>query len=912
MNEWSTYFQNPDFMEQSRLMIINRDMAGYVAEKIGLRPGLRVLDVGCGTGEFAFYLSGQCTGVAFSGIDVDENFIAAAREKAAAASREKAAVASRENTFSFTVGDALALPYEDNAFDMVVSHTFLTSVFDYAGALREMKRVCKPGGVIASVTVDTFKFASGSEGHYPVAYRWLGEYRRLAGKVQRMCETLKPAYSFAVGADTAQIPRIFSEMQLEDVSVYPLGKFFSLSNHALSRETKERFIQLEYSAEMKRLDTFCALPAAQEYLSPAERSRYQELLAVRRDALLADIGENRVWDWIGGCNLLTVGKNPERTAEAAPRSEYERSKFKACPPGETVARLKQVLHAVDFEPEEMDIQSGVGSVCSLRVTLKNTDIGQNGKGASAAYARASGYAELMERLQTGFLFQHSFDEETAHWGGFRAGPDEKLASAAELGELGGKLLEDSIRAILQASGGLGFLPVDVPAYMSLWDFAAEDGKFPVLPFVSMTDGRTEYLPDCLYRAFYFTNGSCAGNSRAEALVQGMSEIAERWAADHIMTGKLTPPVIPDEFIAQFPPLAEMVAEFRTHSQYDLRIMDASCGVGLPVICAAVIDRRSGAVTLRLGAHPRFETALERTLTEILQGRNIETMRGAPRYDLRLDGYSQSIMNRFNFLKDATGVFPSDLFASTPSWAYEPFAAAPEDAEGQLEFMLEVYRRMGWTAYVRDCSFLGFPSYHVVVPGESMAMNFGAERLTEKKLAAAVQPVLRNMAAASEEAREKAMKYVRLKAGWAYENTFGYMAGLPYAPKILGISLNARLLLAVYDLHCGEYEEAGKMLELYAFDGAGAATGAHVLRQLTDVKKQGGDMERAAEFLRVLFGDEWVDEALEILENPLDALPKLDCYHCEKCPVKSRCKMIYAAPVMRKVREKMREETQKKA
>ena len=769
MNEWSTYFQNTDFMEQSRMMIINRDAAGYVAEKVGLRPGLRVLDVGCGTGEFTFYLSGQCADVAFSGIDTDENFIAAAKKRAEST--------SSKNTFSFTVGDALALPYEDNAFDAVLSHTFLTSVFDYVGALREMKRVCRPGGVIASVTVDTFKFVSGSEGHYPAAYRWLGEYRRLNEKVRRMCETLKPAFSFAVGADTAQIPRIFSEMQLEDVSVYPLGKFFSLSNHALSRADRERFIRLEYSAEMQRLEAFSALPEAEEYLSPAERSRYQELLAVRRDALLADIDENSVWDWTGGCNLLVVAKNPENAAEPAPRTEYERSRFKACPPEETVDRLKRILRSVDFEPEEMKTQSGVGSVCSLRITLKNTGIGQNGKGASAAYARASGYAELMERLQTGFLFQHSFDDETAHWGGFQAGPDERLATAGELKALGGRLLEGSVRAILRESGGFGFLPVDTASYMSLWDFAAEDGQFAALPFVSLTDGRTEYLPDCLYRAFYFTNGSCAGNSRAEALVQGMSEIAERWAGSRIMTGRLTPPVIPDEVIARFPPLAEMVAEFRTHSRYSLRIMDASCGMGLPVICAAVIDRRSGAVTLRLGAHPRFETALERTLTEILQGRRIDTMAGAPRYDVKLDEYSQSVVNRFNFLKDATGLFPSDLFAAAPSWAYHPFDDAPEDAEGQLSFMLELYKRLGWTPYVRDCSFLGFPSYHVVVPGESMVLNFGAERLTEKKLAAAVQPTLRNMAAASEEERALAMKYVRLKAGWAHENTFGYMAGL---------------------------------------------------------------------------------------------------------------------------------------
>ncbi|MGN0648824.1 MAG: YcaO-like family protein [Oscillospiraceae bacterium] len=898
MNEWSTYFQNPDFMEKSRIMIINRDMAEYTAKKIGLRENIKVLDVGCGTGEFTFYLSGQCSGVEFYGIDMDEQFIAAAAERAKKD--------SSGNTFSFTAGDALKLPYDDNFFDIVVSHTFLTSVFDYRGALREMQRVCKPGGTIASVTADTFKFSNGYEGYYPAKYEWLGEYRELLRKVQTLYEAMKPMNSFAVGADTVIIPRVFSEMKMENVSVYPLGKFFSLSNAATPEAVRKRYIELDYSAEIQRLDTIYALPGADDYLSENEVKRYKELIALRRDALLEDLNENEVWEWTGGSNLLIVGKNPEVYTAKAPQSEYEKSKFKTTTPEKTVERLKQVLDSVGFEPEEMDIQSGVGSICSLRVTLKNTNIGQNGKGAAANYARASGYAELMERLQTGYLFQHSFDDEISHCGGFRAGPDERLATASELKELGGKLLEDSVRAIIRESGGMSFMPVDVSEYISRWDFAAENGKFPALPFVSLTDGKTEYLPDCIYRAFYFTNGSCAGNCREEALVQGMSEVAERWAANRILTKKLTPPVIPDEAIQGIPTLAETVREFRMHDEYSLRIMDASCGMGLPVICAAVIDKSTGGVTLRFGAHPRFEVALERTLTEILQGKNIDSMHYSPRYDLTNDDYSQNVVNRFNFLKDATGVFPSELFGSAPSWELTAFEKAPENAQGQLEFMLALYKKLNWTPYVRDCSFLGFNTYHIVVPGESMIFNFGAERLTEKRLAASVQPTLRNMAAASEEERQKAMRYVKLKSGWSLENSFGFMAGLPYYPKLLGIDLDGYLIMAMYDIHCGNYAEAVSILGRYSYGRSGAATALNVLRQLVDVKGKSGDIDKAADFLRVMFSEKYVNEALAVLNDPLGALPKLNCFDCENCREKGKCKMVYAAPVMKNIREKMTE------
>ena len=230
-------------------MIINRDMAAYTAVKLGLKSGMRVLDVGCGTGEFTYYLAGQCSGIRFYGIDNDDVFIAEAQKS------EKRLCT--DNEFMFQSADAMSLPFEDHTFDAVVSHTFLTSVFDYCGAIAEMQRVCKIGGVIASVTADSFDSIAAAEGFYPPEYDWLAEYNALDRKVRGFYEALRPASRYADGIDPKLPPYIFSKLGLRAVRVYPLGKFFSLSNAAMSDEDKKTYIKLDYSAEIQRFETFC-------------------------------------------------------------------------------------------------------------------------------------------------------------------------------------------------------------------------------------------------------------------------------------------------------------------------------------------------------------------------------------------------------------------------------------------------------------------------------------------------------------------------------------------------------------------------------------------------------------------------------------------------------------------------------
>jgi 2-polyprenyl-3-methyl-5-hydroxy-6-metoxy-1,4-benzoquinol methylase len=140
--------------------------AGYLLPC--LRPGLDLLDVGCGPGTITVDLAARVAPGRVVGLDVSADPLAEAR---AAADRTGVPV-------SFRVGNVYALDADDDSFDVVHAHQVLQHLTDPVVALREMARVCRPGGVIAVRDVDYaatcwFPLDPGLE-------RWLELYGQVA------------------------------------------------------------------------------------------------------------------------------------------------------------------------------------------------------------------------------------------------------------------------------------------------------------------------------------------------------------------------------------------------------------------------------------------------------------------------------------------------------------------------------------------------------------------------------------------------------------------------------------------------------------------------------------------------------------------------------------------------------------
>jgi SAM-dependent methyltransferase len=128
--------------------------AGYLVDR--LRPGMSLLDVGCGPGTITADLARLVAPGPVVGIDASAKVIDEARGRTGEGADRPA----------FEVGDLFALPFADDTFDVVHAHQVLQHVGDPPAALAEMKRVCRPGGLVAVRDADypTFRYFPDSPG----------------------------------------------------------------------------------------------------------------------------------------------------------------------------------------------------------------------------------------------------------------------------------------------------------------------------------------------------------------------------------------------------------------------------------------------------------------------------------------------------------------------------------------------------------------------------------------------------------------------------------------------------------------------------------------------------------------------------------------------------------------------------
>lgn len=297
---WSKYFQNPTFMEITRKVLLSEDLRPLIMKYCRISQGTKLLDVGCGTGCFTRYLAAGAENLKITGIDTDAVFI----QQAQKAAQDKGMTDSLE----FIVGDACMLPFPENSFDIVVSHTFFTSVEEPKKALAEMMRVTRPGGVIGSITAMSFVNQTWHKGYYPTECTWHKELLELEAKVWNMYQSINPIANYTKGVPASEMPHFLAEAGLHNVCLYPIGKAFSLSNAAMPANEKQEYIMGMYEAERQKLLNYMELEETEKYFSSDDCDRYLRLLLAKRDFLLRNIGENLIWEWQGGANVLVVGE----------------------------------------------------------------------------------------------------------------------------------------------------------------------------------------------------------------------------------------------------------------------------------------------------------------------------------------------------------------------------------------------------------------------------------------------------------------------------------------------------------------------------------------------------------------------------------------------------------------------------
>jgi ribosomal protein S12 methylthiotransferase accessory factor len=405
-------------------------------------------------------------------------------------------------------------------------------------------------------------------------------------------------------------------------------------------------------------------------------------------------------------------------------------------PQETIQRLRTILNGVGLTLRERS-WNHVDAVChsvhlaasGFSLSRRQRALASNGKGVSAELTLASAYAEFMERLQN--LHPTCFYP--------RYGEMPNLLEPADGAWIDLATLRSQTPGVIESL----FEPSALTALAST--------VLRAYPYYNVSDGRVDYLPQLPIAAVCISNGMCAGNSAEEALVHGFSEICERYVASSVFKGGLELPTIPMEDLQDLPSF--QIIRAIASQGYRIVVKDCTLGGRYPVLGVVILDPRAGQSHVHFGAHPSIDIALERCLTEAFQGASIEENKRMtplywddPRFKETSDGVSywakwKKLVAWRDYVQTGSGAFPSSVFMAAGKPAYS--AAFEQEFVGNrdsLRFIVHRLQSEGQHLYVRDVSFLGFPAFHVYVPG----MSETRRRLTEEtlELYATLRPMIR--------------------------------------------------------------------------------------------------------------------------------------------------------------------------
>lgn len=353
-----------------------------------------------------------------------------------------------------------------------------------------------------------------------------------------------------------------------------------------------------------------------------------------------------------------------------------------------------------------------------------------------AYALASAHGEFMERLQNqailrtkelsykdgtlvkGNMTYLSFLKEHNVLLDFRYAPDERQVNITPDNK------EDLLRNVC--------IPNTEYVYQKY-----QGKKLTLLPFFNLTKKEISYLPYDIIFHNCTSNGMCAGNTPKEAIIQGISEIIERFILREIYSKELSLPTIPNEYFAGTKILSKIdLLKEKYGSKWNFLIKDCSLGKNYPGIGILMINIEERKYLFHLGVDPSPITALERSLTEIYQGREVAAI-------LDIDYARQiSIMNNPNtkeaeFYKTCTtgtGHYPISILKEPSNTKFKGFDYSWGLSDDEdFKKLISIIEKDGHEIYIRDVSFLGFPSYCIYIPGITEFKNVIKKESSSKSI-----------------------------------------------------------------------------------------------------------------------------------------------------------------------------------
>jgi ribosomal protein S12 methylthiotransferase accessory factor len=383
---------------------------------------------------------------------------------------------------------------------------------------------------------------------------------------------------------------------------------------------------------------------------------------------------------------------------------------KDCSLEETISHMSGLIESLGIKIEIAAWRNIVPHVWSVHIRDAESPICYtNGKGATKDAALCSALGEYLERMSNNYFYNDYYlgeeraEAEFVHYANekwFKPGPNDTIPEG---------LMDERFMEIFDDDHELK------ASHLMDTNSGAIERGICALPFTRQSDQQTVHIPANLIGNIFVSNGMSAGNTRDEARVQALSEIFERAVKKQIILDELTLPDIPKAVIERFPTIAAGIAKLEAQG-FPVFVKDASLGGKFPVMCVAIMNPRTGGAFASFGGHPKFEVALERSLTELMQGRSFEGLDDVP--PPTFNGFAiREPENMVEHFIDSTGIVSWKFFGQAADYEFADWNFTGS-TEQECQYLMKILKDLDKEVYIADYEDLGANACRILVPGYS--------------------------------------------------------------------------------------------------------------------------------------------------------------------------------------------------
>lgn len=551
-------------------------------------------------------------------------------------------------------------------------------------------------------------------------------------------------------------------------------------------------------------------------------------------------------------------------------------------PNESVEKFGQILSSLGIESCLVQEESYKDHWYSNRIEIKGLPtIGTNGKGITPEYTMASAMGEFFERLQCGMLINYLYPLKRK---GKKVSPETDQTT----------------------DGFKKFFP-------EVWQSVGEEeaGKMVLANAVNggvcvcedIFTGTRYALPENLLTVLCGANGTAAGNTFAEAFVQGVSELFERYATQFIFKEEYEDmfKVIEEQAYAHLNSyrLIQAIEERRYH----VRVIDCSLGGKLPVIGVLIFDPSMTRYYFKLGADANVDIALQRCITEVFQGSSFDLnfrmrMKECYASDMDEEGFWYGSNRPYDHIRaeiDGTGRLPRAFFRSIENTTdtISGFCDGVVTNDEAVKFMLGRCKLIADTVGLINYTKYGVPCIRIIIPDVCASLYYPTDHGTGLSQTITAIRAFRAAVAEGKLLTKETLNCILDILGYpayTYEFSMSKLLGIITDDIADAPYLYSPYLFTAYlALYLKEYDTAAKYMEIY---NKSTRTNEVIMQVDRIVIKAFAEGVRDEDLLRFISGfgenEKITAEVNTLINIRKNGFRVPSCPDCDACGLKDLC------------------------